>query len=489
MIKHFCRKFTRPKVLTLESMSPHVKKAEYALRGYVLSKAEEIQHNLELGHKYPFNQLSYLNIGNPQLLGQKPLTWVRQCLSVLMNPDLLLYPNILDIYPPDVIERVQSLLSHVKGGVGAYSESQGLYIVRETIAKFIEKRDGVGKSYPEDIFLCTGASSAAKITLSCVISSDKDGVMIPIPQYPLYQAYITIKNGVAVKYFIDSIDGYWKISLNGMQQALDTARDKGVIVKSIVVINPGNPIGQVLSESNIKQIIEFCDKNKLVIIADEVYQDNIYSPDKKFLSFRKILKELNSDVELISFHSLSKGFYGECGMRGGYMELINIDPEVKAQMLKISSIMLCPPVTGQIAMDLLFNPPGPSQPSYATFIKEKVEILESLRRKAKLAYEIFNSMVNIKCNFVEGAMYAMPCVKFSNKAIQKAQSLGFEVDKFYVLQALEEIGVVLVPGSGFGQKPGTYHFRITLLTPEENFIDLMVKFKIFNEDFHKKYED
>jgi alanine transaminase len=45
------------------------------------------------------------------------------------------------------------------------------------------------------------------------------------------------------------------------------------------------------------------------------------------------------------------------------------------------------------------------------------------------------------------------------KAIEKAESLGQCADVFYAFQLLENTGICIVPGSGFGQKPGTFHFR------------------------------
>lgn len=68
--------------------------------------------------------------------------------------------------------------------------------------------------------------------------------------------------------------------------------------------------------------------HSILVIADEVYQENIYSKDRKFISFRKVLAEMgppyNNEVEMISFHSISKGLMGECGLRGGYMEIHNL---------------------------------------------------------------------------------------------------------------------------------------------------------------------
>lgn len=86
-----------------------------------------------------------------------------------------------------------------------------------------------------------------------------------------------------------------------------------------------------------------------------------------------------SDLELASFMSCSKGYMGECGLRGGYAEVINMCPNVKAMYLKAISAMLCPTVVGQATLDCVVNPPQPGEPSYDLFIKEKTAVLSSLK--------------------------------------------------------------------------------------------------------------
>ncbi|OMJ80109.1 hypothetical protein SteCoe_19707 [Stentor coeruleus] len=489
MFFYLLRKFSKSKVLTLDTIGENVKKAEYAVRGDILKKAHEIVESIAKGKKYPFKTLTPCNIGNPQFLGQKPLTWVRQGLSLVVNPRLLDYPELPSYYPPDIIDRSKHLLTRIQGGIGAYSDSQGLLVVRESVAKYIEMRDGIGPSDPADIFTTNGASPSIDIALTVAISSAQDGVMIPIPQYPLYNALITIKKGQAIGYYMDSSDGYWSLNIEEMQRSVDLAKKNHIKPRALVVINPGNPTGQVLSEENMQQIVKFCEINNLVILADEVYQDNVYIPTKKFTSFRKVISQMGTKTELFSFQSLSKGFYGECGIRGGYMEILNIDNQVKDQISKLASIMLCSSTLGQVGIELVLNPPNEQMPSFERYEIEKNEILSALKRKALLMYELLNTMDNITCNYVEGAMYAMPCVSMSKKAIDEARKIGVTADKFYVMKALEETGIILVPGSGFGQKPGTFHFRITVLTPEISFRDLLLSFKKFNDNFHKQYRD
>lgn len=83
---------------------------------------------------------------------------------------------------------------------------------------------------------------------------------------------------------------------------------------------------------------------------------------------------------------------GECGLRGGYAEIVNMDPGVMAILLKSISAMLCPSVVGQAAMDVVVNPPKPGEPSYQKFIKEKEEILKSLAERSRLVVDTLNSI-------------------------------------------------------------------------------------------------
>ena len=131
-------------------------------------------------------------------------------------------------------------------------------------------------------------------------------------------------------------------------------------------------------------------------------------------------------------------------------------------------------------MDVVVNPPQPGEPSYESFTAQKSAILASLAEKAKLVADTFNSMEGFSCNTVQGdsiasnngislltilmftfagAMYAFPRLHLPNKAIAKAKEVGQAPDVFYAFQLLENTGICIVPGSGFGQYPGTYHFR------------------------------
>lgn len=128
--------------LTVDNINPHVVEAEYAVRGELAVKSEVFRAKLRKGdgQDLPFDEVISANIGNPQQLDQKPITFFRQVLSILENPQLLEHEDVLLGalgYKSDVIARAKSLLDHV-GSVGAYSASAGVPAIKESIAKFLE---------------------------------------------------------------------------------------------------------------------------------------------------------------------------------------------------------------------------------------------------------------------------------------------------------------------------------------------------------------
>uniref|UniRef100_A0A673BQ07 alanine transaminase n=1 Tax=Sphaeramia orbicularis TaxID=375764 RepID=A0A673BQ07_9TELE len=468
---------TRAKVLTIDTMNPTVKKVEYAVRGPIVQRAVELEKELSEGIKKPFAEVIKANIGDAHAMGQQPITFFRQVLALCSYPELLNDST----FPEDAKSRARHILQSCGGNsMGAYSASQGIDSVRQDVARYIERRDGGVSCDPDNIYLTTGASDGIVTMLKLLVcgqGSNRTGVMISIPQYPLYSAALAELGAVQINYYLNE-EKCWSLDISELQRALDEARQH-CNPRALCIINPGNPTGQVQSRQCIEDVIRFAAKERLFLMADEVYQDNVYADGCQFHSFKKVLFEMGPEysntVELASFHSTSKCYMGECGFRGGYMEIINMDNEVKAQLTKLVSVRLCPPVPGQALMDLVVNPPQPGEPSYANFIKERTATLSALAEKAKLTEQVLNTVPGIRCNPVQGAMYSFPSLTIPEKAVREARDKGQQPDMFYCMKMLEETGICLVPGSGFGQRDGTYHFRMTILPPTDKLKILLTK--------------
>ncbi|KAH1048269.1 hypothetical protein J1N35_039053 [Gossypium stocksii] len=474
--------------VTVDSINPKVIECQYAVRGEIVILAQKLQQEIQAKPEaYPFQEILYCNIGNPQSLGQKSITFFREVLALCDHPAILAKSETQALFSADSIERARKILDQIPGrATGAYSHSQGIKGLRDTIAAAIEARDGFPAD-PNDIFMTDGASPAVHMMMQLLIRSEKDGILCPIPQYPLYSASIALHGGTLVPYYLDEATG-WGLEVSELKKQLQEAKSNGITVRALVVINPGNPTGQVLAEENQKALVEFCKEEGLVLLADEVYQENVYVPEKKFHSFKKVARSMGygeKDIYLVSFQSVSKGYYGECGKRGGYMEVTGFGADVREHIYKLASVNLCSNITGQILASLVMSPPKVGDKSYEPYIAERDGILSSLARRAKTLEDAFNKLEGITCNKAEGAMYLFPRINLPKKAIKAAEEVKTAPDLFYCRRLLNETGIVFVPGSGFGQVPGTWHFRCTILPQEEKIPAIVTRLT----DFHKRFMD
>lgn len=241
----------------------------------------------------------------------------------------------------------------------------------------------------------------------------------------------------------------------------------------------------------MQDCIRFCINHKLVLLADEVYQENIYVDTVKFVSFRKAALDMGDEaaaLQMISFHSISKGFFGECGRRGGYMQIMGFDKDTYKEFVKLWSINLCSNLDGQIAVDVMVNPPKPGEPSYPLFAEERQAILNSLKRRAVRLCDALCSLPGISCQPVNGSMYIFFKVLLPEKAVEAAKKRGVAPDYLYCEELLENTGIVTVPGSGFHQKDGTYHVRTTFLPPEDQIDSVITRMGDFQRAFIAKYK-
>ena len=448
--------------IRVQDIGKAVIETEYAVRGPIVARAQQLERE--------GREIIYCNIGNPQALEQKPLTSLRQVLALCQYPDLI--ERGADLFPADVRDTARRILEGTRYGLGAYSDSKGVRFVREAVAAFIRERDGI-EADPEAIYLTDGASKGVQTALRILISGPQDGIMIPIPQYPLYSATITLYEGKQVGYYLDE-GRDWKLSLAMLEESLQEARRYGVTVKAICALNPGNPTGSVLDRDNIRMLVVFAKSHGLSILADEVYQENIYLQGDRFVSFAKVMVESGeTDVSLFSFHSCSKGFLGECGQRGGYMEVRNVPADVVAQITKLQSVSLCANLTGQVATYCMVRPPKKGEPSFERYAQERDGVLGELKARAVLLAEGLNRIPGIQCNVVAGAMYAFPRITLP----------AGRTDEQYCMDLLEQTGICVVAGTGFGQIPGTAHFRTTILPPTSRIRTVVERLAAFHATY------
>ncbi len=470
-------------------INPHVIEMEYAVRGPIPQRAAVMERE--------GRRIIPCNIGNPQALGQPAISFHRQVVALLEEPTRLdrekKFNRILkntpgvvdelreeDLVSEYVLDYVATMLDQWPDGMGAYTESRGPLFIRKAIARFIDRRDGVTPADlvpadPDSIFLTEGASEGVRLILEMLITDSSDGIMIPIPQYPIYSATIARCGGAQIGYYPDE-DNDWSLDRSILEEAFEQAEKDGVKVRAIVVINPGNPTGAVLDEKSGREIVLFARSHGLAIMADEVYQENLYGAD--WTSFAQLVGE--DDVTLFSLHSTSKGFYGECGHRGGYVEVRN-PPEVEGSdfsfmdlLLKQASVRLCSNTVGQALIYAVVNPPEVGSEPWARYTAEKETILADLYEKAVMVRESFDEMAGMESFGKIGALYHFPRLNGLPEGT---------TDYDYCMALLETTGLVTVNGSGFGQKPGTQHLRIAFLPPKEMLEEVLPEWIAFHNGY------
>ncbi|CAL6016259.1 Alanine_aminotransferase [Hexamita inflata] len=436
----------------------------------------------------PFKKLTRCNMGNPCGVGQKEITVVRQLIAACLSPEI----RQSDLIPEDVKARANVILSGCPGGnSGSYCATEGIEPIRVGVAEYITKRDGY-KCDHNSVVLTNGATEAILSILRPIIRSKFDAILIPRPGFPMYNAAISYYGGAEVSYDLDE-DNNWSFSLAALESALDECKVRGLVPRCIVLTNPSNPTGTVQTYQDIQNIIEFAYKNSMMIIADQVYQHNIYEVESyPFISCRKVMLDLNKQgkcqgLELVSINSVSKSCYGECGRRGGYWQYENLDQKVVSQLLDIVSLGATN-TDGMIAMDVYCNPPKPGSVSYPLWKKEYDEIFNALQSKARMVAQEMNGWEGLSCCVPTGAMYVYPRIHASQKAVEAAKKLGKEADELYCKDLVEETGIVVLPGSMFGQKAGTYHFRMTILLNQEDMEEAIGKWKTFHHAWMTKYQ-
>merc|ERR1719510_2724810 len=177
-----------------------------------------------------------------------------------------------------------------------------------------------------------------------------------------------------VEYYLDE-ENNWGLSIEELQGAISKARKDGLNPRALVIINPGNPTGQVLSEDDLLAVVQICMQENLMLLADEVYQENVYASNTKFVSARKVAAQVVKDsddvpLQQVSFHSTSKGLIGECGRRGGYMELVGFSERTVAVFSKVAATSLSSNTIGQVFVGMMVRGPQEGDASWSLFQEE-----------------------------------------------------------------------------------------------------------------------
>ncbi|KAM6921958.1 alanine aminotransferase 2 [Xenentodon cancila] len=462
---------------SLLDVNPRVR----AIRLAASSSAQSPAPRIQLGAANPLKEVIDVCSGDPQRAGMKPLSFVRQVLAACLYPELLKDESL----PLDVRMRALTFLEACDGeSLGSYTASSGLQRVRESIAEFIAARDAGIPAHSNNVFISSGAQRALMVAVKLLSRGEgltQTGVLTPLPCPRTLPRLLDEAGVTAVPYLLREDQG-WAVDLHELHRALQTSRGR-CEPRAIYVSNPGDPTGHVQDRKSIEEVIQFAAAERLLLLVDEVYQDSVYSDSRNFISYKKVLfemhKEFRETVELISFHSLSCACVAECGLRAGYLEVVNMDPEVMHFLDSMLCTDISAPVTGQLALDVMLKPPKPGDPSYLTYTQETLLTLATLSQNARRALEVLNGLPGMSCQPAIGGIYLYPRLHLPAEFREQAKALGLEADVLYCQKLLEEERLFV--GAGHQRETAdSVHLRLCVLVSPDMLEEVLSRLSSFH---------
>lgn len=355
-------------------------------------------------------------------------------------------PNKWDFETPAYFKNaLRKAVDHTDNG---YGDSQGNPEFRQAIVDREFEKHGT-RITPDKVFVTSGVGEGINLLMGALVE-EGDEVLVSGPGYPSYHQYVDFYGGKIVSYRLIE-DEDWIPDVDMMRKRI-TDR-----TKAIVVINPNNPTGAVFDEKVLREIGDLAAEMELPIISDEIY-DKI--TDKPFFS----MSRLPSDVTRIILNGFSKVNLMP-GWRVGYgyfMDEFGMLDDVWEGLMKQCRARICPNVPCQWAAQASLQ--GPQD-----YI---VDMNRRLSDRARFSYERLNEIPGISVREPQGAFYMFPKVELNGI---------WENDKQFVLDLMNEEGVVVVHGSGFDPEFGQGHFRTITLPRIEvlaNAYDKLERFMI-----------
>ncbi len=350
----------------------------------------------------------------------------------------------------------QDMIRNLPDSAG-YSDSKGIFAARKAVMHYTQQQ-GVEGVTLDDIYLGNGASELIVMATNALLD-DGDELLVPMPDYPLWTAAVSLSGGRPVHYLCDE-DNHWLPSLADIRAKI-TPRTRG-----IVVINPNNPTGVLYPDDLLRGIVAIAREHNLVLLVDEVYDKVLYEDAK-----HTAMASLSTDVLTLTFNSLSKA-YRSCGYRAGWM--IVSGPKADAAdyiegLNMLANLKLGSNVPGQWAIQTALG-------GYQS-INDLVKPGGRLRRQRDLAYELITAIPGVSCVKPEAALYMFP--KLDPEMYPIAD------DREFFMQVLRETRVMLVQGSGFNF-PDHQHFRIVFLPHEDDLREAIGRIAKFLERYRNR---
>ena len=273
-----------------------------------------------------------------------------------------------------------------------------------------------------DIYATAGGSEALQMVLTCILDQG-DEILIPEPFYPNYNTFVSVTGGVIRPIPTTPEEGYRYADRERIEPLINEH------TRAILITNPGNPTGVVLSQEEMRLMVDIAREHDLFLISDEVYREFVYGGEA--LSSALQFADAAENVAVVD--SISKRF-SACGARVGL--LISKNQELMAQALKLCQGRLCATTLDQMGAAALYQ----LDPDYFTAIRDEYH------KRRDTCMEGLSKIPGVVCECPKGAFYIMAKLPVD------------DTDKFqtWLLEEFQDNGetIMFAPGEGFYGTPG-----------------------------------
>jgi alanine-synthesizing transaminase len=390
----------------------------YDIRGAALKEAKNLEDE---GFR-----IIKLNIGNPAPFG-------------FNAPDEILH---------DIIVNLQN--------AQGYGDSHGLFAARKAVMQDFQSK-GVMDVGIDDIYIGNGVSELIMIAMQGLLDSG-DEVLIPMPDYPLWTAAVTLSGGTPVHYLCDESAG-WNPDINDIRSKLSSR------TRAIVIINPNNPTGAVYDRSTLEGVAAIAREHSLIVYADEIYSRITYDG-----AVHIPMATIAPDILTISFDGLSKAWRA-AGFRAGWMVLSGNRKNAAGYvegLEMLSNMRLCANMPSQFGIQTALG-------GYQS-VKDLILPGGRLKEQRDIAVNMANAIPGLSVIMPKGALYCFPKVD--------VKRFNITDDEKFIIDLLRDQHLLLVQGTGFNWKEPD-HFRIVFLPDKDTLADAMRRLAVFLDGYRQ----
>mmetsp|Transcript_87972 Transcript_87972/g.172084 ORF Transcript_87972/g.172084 Transcript_87972/m.172084 type:complete len:412 (-) Transcript_87972:164-1399(-) len=357
--------------------------------------------------------------------------------------------------PSVVTEAIQDLL--VSNTANGYLPSVGLGAARKSVAQYSSV-----EGFPvdeNDVILASGCSGAIELVLGALVD-EGDNILVPKPGFPLYQV-ITQSLGGSVKQYPLKPEESWNCDVEAMDSMVDSK------TKAIVISNPSNPCGSNFSVDHLKAIAAVARKHNLLIIADEIYSDLVYSG--KF----NPMHVYSEDVPVISVGGIAKAFVVP-GWRVGWLVIHDKGTgrlnDLSVGIRNLTQLILGANslIQGTLPRILCPTPGSADDVALKAFNARYVDVLRENAQVIKTSLEGFSALSPVE---PQGAMYAMVGINMDH-----FDPVDISDDAIFASKLLQEENLFVLPGKCFNSDN---YVRLVMCCPREMIQDACDRLKAF----------